>query len=364
MTTAQAFAGPDESHTISKMTATKVECQELNTDGGGVEEIATYSYSVQEESVQKPQNGVLIEEFSESSEQDNRSRLQVNRGVSIVSVSDDESTMKAISRDISAEDVHRYAELSEDPKLANGSYEELNGNGSPIEEKILSDKPHRACLITETIAEERSLEESVRSNQRNGDALRNKSSVDSEGSRMSPTIEDTIKLTKRKIERVNSISTAEKVVEINLEERRASVQNGISRQSSRIERTEDFSSVEARKMLGKSEETESKDGFDGKEEVDEELEALLDRVKRQRSVLDDILEKEQSRDNTLGKEPSKADFFEKEPSKADFLEKESSKADILEKESPEESGTIAPSTAKNESVLAGSKIDDIIPRVL
>ena len=76
MTTAQAFAGPDESHTISKMTATKVECQELNTtDGPGVEEIATYSYSVQEETVQKPQNGVLIEEFSEAA-----NRWRIDRG--------------------------------------------------------------------------------------------------------------------------------------------------------------------------------------------------------------------------------------------------------------------------------------------
>lgn len=324
MTTAQAFAGPDESHTISKMTATKVECQELNTDGPGVEEIATYSYSVQEESVQKPQNGVLIEEFSEGSEQDNRSRLRVNRGVSIVSVSDDESTLKAISRDISTEDVHQV-ESSEDLKLVNGSYEELNGNGSLIEEKI-SDKPYRASLITETIAEERSLEESMKSNRQNGDALKRKSSVE----QISPTIED-VKLTKRKIERVNSISTAEKVVEINLEERRSSVQNGISRQSSRrIERTD--SSVESRKISGKSRETESKAGEEEeKEEVDEELEALLDRVKRQRSVLGDILEKEQSRDNILGKG---------QPSKTDSLEKESSKADTLERESPEESGTI------------------------
>lgn len=324
MTTAQAFAGPDESHTISKMTATKVECQELNTDGPGVEEIATYSYSVQEESVQKPQNGVLIEEFSEGSEQDNRSRLRVNRGVSIVSVSDDESTLKAISRDISTEDVHQV-ESSEDLKLVNGSYEELNGNGSLIEEKI-SDKPYRASLITETIAEERSLEESMKSNRQNGDALKRKSSVE----QISPTTED-VKLTKRKIERVNSISTAEKVIEINLEERRSSVQNGISRQSSRrIERTD--SSVESRKISGKSRETESKAGEeDEKEEVDEELEALLDRVKRQRSVLGDILEKEQSRDNILGKG---------QPSKTDSLEKESSKADTLERESPEESGTI------------------------
>ncbi|XP_050589406.1 obscurin-like isoform X4 [Bombus affinis] len=299
------LTGPDESHTISKMTATKVECQETNTDGPGVEEIATYSYSVQEESVQKPQNGVLIEEFSENSE-DNRSRLQVNRGVSIVSVSDDESTLKAISRDVSTEDVMQCAELSEDVKLTNGSYEEFNGNGRLPDEKVLDDaKPYRASLITETIMEERSLEElpSEKLTQENvqlprsavlenGGSFRKMSSVELEQPQ-TPTIEES-KLTKQKIERVNS--TAEKVVEMNVEERRGSVQNGLSRQSSKIERMD---STESKKILERSvsRESASKAAQSGDEEVDEELEALLDRVKRQRSVLDDILEKESSRDS-------------------------------------------------------------------
>lgn len=344
MTTAQAFAGPDESHTISKMTATKVECQELNTtDGPGVEEIATYSYSVQEETVQKPQNGVLIEEFSEGSEsQENRSRLRVNRGVSIVSVSDDESTLKAISRDISAEDVHQAESYQEDVKLVNGSYEELNGNGSLIEEKV-TEKPYRASLITETIAEERSLEESTRSNRQNGGDGSKRKSVE----QISPTIED-VKLSKRKIERVNSISTAEKVVEMNLEERRFSVQNGVSRTDS---------SIESRKILGRSvsRETESKAGEEEREEVDEELEALLDRVKRQRSVLGDILEKEQSRDNILGKG---------QLSETDSLEKESSKADILERESTEESGTILSIDCKERNLLFLQGLGSMIIRTV
>lgn len=287
------------------MTATKVECQETNTDGPGVEEIATYSYSVQEESVQKPQNGVLIEEFSETSE-DNRSRLQVNRGVSIVSVSDDESTLKAISRDVSTEDVMQCAELSEDVKLTNGSYEEFNSNGRLPDEKVLDDaKPYRASLITETIMEERSLEElpSEKLIQEavklprsavleNGGSFRKMSSVELEQPQ-TPTIEES-KLTKQKIERVNS--TAEKVVETNVEERRGSVQNGLSRQSSKIERMD---STESKKVLERSVSRESalKAAQSGDEEVDEELEALLDRVKRQRSVLDDILEKESSRDS-------------------------------------------------------------------
>lgn len=283
------------------MTVTKVECQEINTDSPAVEEIATYSYSVQEESVQKPQNGVLIEEFSENSE-DNKSRLQINRGVSIVSVSDDESTLKAISRDVSTEDM-QHAELSEDnyARLINGSYEEFNGNGHLAEEKILDDvKPYRGSVITETIAEERSVEESQseRSKQEsvklpqsavleNGDSFARKvSSADLEQPQ-TPTIEEG-KLTKqKKIERANSI--AEKIVETNVE-------NGFSRQSSRIERMD---STESRKTFERSISRESalKAAQSGDEEVDEELEALLDRVKRQRSVLDDILEKESSRDS-------------------------------------------------------------------
>lgn len=290
------------------MTVTKVECQEINTDSPAVEEIATYSYSVQEESVQKPQNGVLIEEFSENSE-DNKSRLQINRGVSIVSVSDDESTLKAISRDVSTEDM-QHAELSEDnyAKLINGSYEEFNGNGHLAEEKILDDvKPYRGSVITETIAEERSVEESQseRSKQEsvklpqsavleNGDSFARKvSSADLEQPQ-TPTIEES-KLTKqKKIERANSI--AEKIVETNVEERRGSVENGFSRQSSKIERMD---STESRKTFERSISRESalKAAQSGDEEVDEELEALLDRVKRQRSVLDDILEKESSRDS-------------------------------------------------------------------
>ncbi|KZC06585.1 Muscle M-line assembly protein unc-89 [Dufourea novaeangliae] len=288
------LTGPDESHTISKMTATKVECQELHSDGPRVEEIASYSYTVQEESNQKPQNGVLIEEFSDASE-DNRARLLVNRGVSIVSVSDDESTLKAISRDVSNDDI-QSAELSEDLKLVNGSYEELNGNG--LQERILDEvRPFRGTLFTETIIEERSVEETPSEKTIQETVKESATAVLEDGltkhtakterrpssekvheetldQPQTPTIEES-KLRKQslKIERTNSIT--QKAVESNLEERRASVQNerSLSRQSS------------------------LKATLSADEDVDEELEALLDRVKRQRSVLDDILEKESSRDS-------------------------------------------------------------------
>ncbi|XP_034177401.2 obscurin isoform X2 [Osmia lignaria lignaria] len=302
------LTGPDERHTISKMTATKVECQEMNTDSPGVEEIASYTYSVQEEeSVQKPQNGVLIEEFSEASEDNNRSRLQVHRGVSIVSVSDDESTFKAISRDISTEDM-QCAELSEDTKLLNGSYEDFNGDSRSVEEKSLENvRLQRGSLITETIVEERSIDESPSEKsigkslqqpqnavlEENGmvkQKIERKPSVDLPDQPQTPTIEE-CKSTRQKAERANSI---DEINENNAEERRKSVPNGLSRQSSKIERLD---SVESKRAKSLSTESSLKGTLSGEEEVDEELEALLDRVKRQRSVLDDILEKESSRDS-------------------------------------------------------------------
>lgn len=156
--TGRPFAGSDEVHSISKMTTTKVECQEIGSEGPQVEEIASYSYVIHEESSQKPLNGVLIEEFSEG--EDNKKKLFVNRGVSIVSVSDDESTLKAISRDVSTDDIHN-ADLWEAQKLINGSYEEYSSPKS-VEELIFNDhKPQMGMKFTETIIEECSIEESL-----------------------------------------------------------------------------------------------------------------------------------------------------------------------------------------------------------
>lgn len=142
------------------MTSTKVECQEMHSEGPHVEEIASYSYTIHQEDGSKPQNGVVIEEYSEG--EDNRAKLQVNRGVSIVSVSDDESTMKAISRDVSADDIH--AELIEDHKFStNGSCDEVyNLNGRLVEERTYDDhRGQRGMLFSETIIEERSIDESL-----------------------------------------------------------------------------------------------------------------------------------------------------------------------------------------------------------
>ncbi|XP_047356863.1 obscurin isoform X3 [Vespa velutina] len=236
------LTGPDERHTISKMTATKVEFQELSSEGPTVEEIGSYSYTVQEENgPQKAQNGVFIEEFSETSD-NSRSRLQVNRGVSIISVSDDESTLKAISRDVSMDDV-RYAELTDDLKLTNGSSEEFkNVDGRTIEKNVLDEvKPLRPSRLNETIIEE------------------------------------------------ESFSTKASDMTLSQSQKEDS---GLIRQNSKLEKAESVESYKAERNTI-SKENLQKGVLVGEEEVDEELEALLDRVKRQRTVLNEILDKEQ-----------------------------------------------------------------------
>ncbi|KAI4489747.1 hypothetical protein M0804_003929 [Polistes exclamans] len=248
--TARPFTGPDERHTISKMTATKVEFQELSSEGPTVEEIGSYSYNVQEEnSPTKVQNGMFVEEFSETSD-NSRSRLQVHHGVSIVSVSDDESTLKAISRDVSMDDV-RCVELTDDLRLTNGSYEQFkNVDGRTIEKNVLDEvKPLRASKFNETIIEERSVEESI----------------SSKASEM-------------------TLNQSQKPIVPN---------NGLIRQNSKLERTESIESYKAEVKTISRENSHRGVLLGEEEEVDEELEALLNRVKRQRSVLNEILDKEQ-----------------------------------------------------------------------
>ncbi|XP_015180266.1 PREDICTED: muscle M-line assembly protein unc-89 isoform X4 [Polistes dominula] len=245
------LTGPDERHTISKMTATKVEFQELSSEGPTVEEIGSYSYNVQEEnSPMKAQNGVFVEEFSETSD-NSRSRLQVHRGVSIVSVSDDESTMKAISRDVSMDDV-RCVELTDDLRLTNGSCEQFkNVDGRTIEKNVLDEvKPLRASKFNETIIEERS------------------------------SIEE-------------SISSKASEMTLNQSQKSKVHNNGLIRQNSKLERTESIESSYKVEVKTISRENSHRGVLVGEEEVDEELEALLNRVKRQRSVLNEILDKEQ-----------------------------------------------------------------------
>ncbi|KAK2576390.1 hypothetical protein KPH14_005735 [Odynerus spinipes] len=304
------------------MTATKVEFQELSSEGPTVEEIGSYSYTAQEENgPQKSQNGVFIEEFSETSDND-RLKLQVNRGVSIVSVSDDESTLKGISRDVSMDDV-QCAELTDDLRLVNGSSEEFkNFDGRTIEKIVLDEaRPLRATKLNETIIEERSIEESIteKAVESNLNDQPQKGVVqDSELTTQSSTIETaaplkspekveevsleksqkplvqngTLSRQSSKIERLNSVP--EQVVEQTLPKSEQAIKEDgkLSRQSSRLERVDSVESYKAeRKTI--SRENSQKGVLADREEVDEELEALLDRVKRQRSVLNEILDKEQ-----------------------------------------------------------------------
>lgn len=130
--------GPDERHTISKMTSTKVEVQEAN--GPQVEEIASYSYTIHEDEYSsKPQNGMLIEEFSESEDNGKKNgkveNLLINRGISIVSISDDDASPKGLSRDVSNDEIQSGEEF------INESYEAAT----------------KKALYSETIVEEKSI---------------------------------------------------------------------------------------------------------------------------------------------------------------------------------------------------------------
>lgn len=237
------------------MTATKVEFQELSSEGPTVEEIGSYGYTVLDENgPQKAQNGVYVEEFSETSENNSRSRLQVNRGVSIISISDDESTLKAISRDVSMDDV-RCVGLTDDIKLTNGSSEESKNVDVRTIEKNLMDaemtKPLRVSKLNETmIIEEGSLED-------------------------------------------ESFSTRASEMTLSQSQREIVEDYGDSiRKNSKFERTESVESY--KEEINKiSRDNLRKGVLVGEEEIDEELEALLDRVKRQRTVLNEILDKEQ-----------------------------------------------------------------------
>ncbi|XP_014485518.1 PREDICTED: muscle M-line assembly protein unc-89-like isoform X3 [Dinoponera quadriceps] len=269
------LTGPDESHTISKMTATKVECREFGIDSMGgprVEEVASYAYTAQEEN-SKPQNGVLVEEFSETEEK--RSNLAANRGVTIVSVSDDESTLKALSRDVSTEDM-QTADLPEDQRTTNGVSDELYFNGTPEDVRL-----HRLSRITETIVEERSSEEpsSV------GQTLQKE---DLDAKETNVPVQSAM---------ISDVSPVKKVAESTLDRSDAAVEEeGFSKQRFSGE----MSNASPKKA---AEETLSRQSSqkalldDDDEEIDEDMKKLLARVKRQRSVLDEILDKESGRES-------------------------------------------------------------------
>jgi len=259
------------------MTATKVECREFGVDSGPrVEEIASYAYTAQEEN-SKPQNGVLIEEFSETEEK--KSNLGVNQGVTIVSVSDDESTLKALSRDVSTEDVQLADQLPEDQKTTNGILDELSFNGTPEGQKTLEDiKSHRISRITETIAEERSLEESLSATLSNQTLKRESLDVKTINlPSQSSTISDT--------------SPVKKVAEKTLDRPNSAAE--LSKETTKLEKTK-ASAISSETL---SRQSSQKAQLDDDEEIDEEMKDLLARVKRQRSVLDEILDKKSSKES-------------------------------------------------------------------
>lgn len=259
------------------MTATKVECREFGIDSRPrVEEVASYAYTVQEEN-SKPQNGVVIEEFSETEE---KSNLGVNRGVTIVSVSDDESTLKALSRDVSTEDVQLADQLPEDQKTTNGILDEFSFNETPEREKTLEDiKSHRISRITETIAEERSLEEPLSATLSNQTLKRESLDIKTINlPNQSSTISDT--------------SPIKQVAEKTLDGPNSAVE--LSKETAKIKKTE-ASALPSETLSRQSSQKAQLDDDD--EEIDEEMKDLLTRIKRQRSELDEILDKESGRES-------------------------------------------------------------------
>lgn len=258
------------------MTATKVECREFGVNSGpSVEEVASYAYTVQEES-SKPQNGVLIEEFSETEEK--RSNLAVNRGVTIVSVSDDESTLKALSRDVSTEDM-QAADLPEDQRTTNGFFDEPCFNGTP-------ERLHRVSRITETIVEERSSEEPS-SAVLSSETLQ-RESLDTKKMNLpgqSATISD--------------VSPAKKVAEETLEQSQSAVAapGGLSKETAKLEKTEDTKTLSKETLSRQSSQRALLDDDDDDDAIDEDMKKLLARVKRQRSELGEILDKESGRES-------------------------------------------------------------------
>lgn len=251
------------------MRATKVECREFGVESGPrVEEVASYAYTVQEEN-SKSQNGVLIEEFSETEEK--KSNLGFNRGVTIVSVSDDESTLKALSRDVSTDDIQSADQFPDDQKI-----DEFYFNGTPEKERILEDvRPHRISRIAETI-EERSSEEPSLTKVLSNQALRQESlEVKTNLSTQSPTISDS--------------SSAKKIAETTLDQPSSAVE--LSKEATMLEETK------LSTLSSKTPSSSQKGQLDDDEEIDEEMKSLLARVKRQRSVLDEILDKESGRES-------------------------------------------------------------------
>lgn len=258
------------------MTATKVECREFGVDSGPlVEEVASYAYTVQEES-SKSQNGVLIEEFSEKEEK--RSNLGVNRGITIVSVSDDESTLKALSRDVSTEDM-QAADLPEDQRATNDVFDDLCFNGTPEDIRL-----HRVSKITEIIVEERSPEEpssAVLSNQ-----TLQRESLDKKKANL-PSQNATI----------SDMRPAKKLAEETAEQSQsADIAFGdLSKEIVKHEKT-DVTMKLSSETLSRQSSLKALLDDDG-DEIDEDMKNLLARVKRQRSELDEILDKESSRES-------------------------------------------------------------------
>jgi hypothetical protein len=313
------------------MKSTKVEVQEIKgyDVGPQVEEIASYSYTIhEEENSTKPENGVLVEEFSENEDSKDKeikerrdsktNRTSLNRGVSIVSISDDDTSAKGISRDISADDLLSSGFI-DDSDTANASTEAHDHSKGRVEEVA-----EKKSLYNETIIEERSIDESLSEPQ-----IEKVDKADKRESKLSDG-----QITKESCERKTSISNKSQTVEelsssqstekqnADIEESKLTKQSSVQRKSISQEKSQDSdnsrkSSIQEKSLSRQSSKIERLDSVESKtfsvktisrensmkgvisdvgEEEDDDIKRLLERSQRQRSVLDEILDKQEKQD--------------------------------------------------------------------
>lgn len=353
------------------MTSTRVEFQELNVNDGHpsqIEEIASYTYSIAEEGSTTTINNesqVVIEEFSENevknSEIDaNRSNRKLSRGISIVSITDDQLESSSLKNGEGTEnnqakvtngvheEIHSFTAKIEKQKSTSRqssirSQNSLDVHEQQQEQKIINGYSRQSS--TNTNFEEKSTKLSHQSSI--NDIQEDKSHKLSRQSSTNSTLEEqshkvsrqssinnTLQDQSHKVSRQSSVKSEEtdllsrrgslksngEVIENgtsssrknSLEEdsnsrslsRKNSGENGSNRVLSRKNSEENGSSRNLSRQnskLNRLNSTRSITEEEDEEEEDEEMRKLFARIKRQRSVLDEILEKQEGKKDNEGK---------------------------------------------------------------
>lgn len=239
-------SGTQDAHTVVETTRTTVHITEKDSPGIAVEEIG--SYTLQEKTRFSFSAGI-VEEFSdgEGFAEARSQRLSVSRGVSIVSVSEDERTLSRNSsiNDLRTEPNAKYDTEGNIPIKRESSLKE-----SELEDQLsLHLEPKNELL----------------KNRSGGSVEEVTVALPKKGKQQESSLENKPNLSK-------SVETGDvKLVESSLQPRKQSI----------------TSDVVLPKILNADISLDD-------DELDPEIDALLKRVQRQRSVLQEILEKEKS----------------------------------------------------------------------